>query len=74
MLDSRRLGGAWILDRVWERLGSARRSAGSPPGGARIASRSSGWCSRCSRQGVDHPATVEPGRDGWNPVSVVTGW
>ena len=32
MLDSRRLGAAWTLDRIWERLGSARRSAGSPPG------------------------------------------
>ena len=36
VLDSRRLGGAWVLDRVWERLGigaAIRRVAarGSPP-------------------------------------------
>jgi hypothetical protein len=32
VLDSRRLGGAWTLDRVWSGSGSARRSAGSRPG------------------------------------------
>ena len=31
VLDSRRLGGAWTLDRLWERLGIARRSARSRP-------------------------------------------
>jgi hypothetical protein len=30
VLDSRRLGGAWVLDRLWERLGIGAGCVGSP--------------------------------------------
>ena len=45
--------------------GSARRSAGSPPGGAWTATRSSGWCSRWSRSGRASPARSWPRPAGW---------
>src|SRR6516162_3620174 len=32
-LGSRPLGGGWVLDALWRRWGSTRRSAGSPRGG-----------------------------------------
>jgi hypothetical protein len=31
VLDARRLGGVWVLDRVWSGWGSRQRCAGSPP-------------------------------------------
>ncbi len=49
VVDSRRLGGTWTLDRVWERLGIGaairrpQREAGS------MAWRSNAWCSHWSR-------------------------
>src|SRR5436309_10030314 len=44
IVDSRRLGGAWTLDRIWNASGSPRDRGGNPPGrrGSPVRRRSRG--------------------------------
>ena len=51
VLDSRRLGAAWTLDRIWERLGIGAAIRRVAAGRRLDGERSSGWCSHSSRSG-----------------------
>ena len=51
VLGSRRFGGAWLLDQLWDRLGIGRRCAGSRRVGGSTAVRPSGCCWRWWRSG-----------------------
>ena len=44
-VSSRQLGGTWVLDGLWRRLGSMSASGRCWPGGAATRSRWSGCCS-----------------------------
>ncbi len=49
VVDSRPLGGAWTLDRGWERLGIGAAIRRVAAGQRWMVRRSSGWCSPWSR-------------------------
>ena len=57
MLDSRRLGAAWTLDRIWERLGIGAAIRRVAAGRRLDGERSSGWCSRWSPSGRCEPGS-----------------
>lgn len=51
VLDSRPMGGAWVLDRLWERLGVAAAAGAPLPAASSMPIWLSGCCSRWSRSG-----------------------
>jgi len=69
VLDSRRLGGAWTLDRLWERLGIGAAIRAAAAGAAWTARRPSGWCSPWSPS-----APWNPARSWQRPAGSPSGW
>ena len=49
IIDSRRFGGAFVLDQLWERLGIGPALRRPPPAGASMRASRSGSCSRWRR-------------------------
>ena len=73
VLDSRRLGAAWTLDRIWERLGIGAAIRRVAVGRRLDGERWSGWCSRWSRSGRASPGRSWPRPAGWPSGSRSTG-
>ena len=64
ILDSRRVGGAWVLDQLWERLGIGAALRRVAPTGAWTRTRPSGCCSHWWRSGRWNRAASWPPH-GW---------